>query len=163
MYTRYIPQPDGTYRRTRIPDPAPPHQAVRQEPQKERPESQFHPPEHQHKHEEKELECPPKPEPREQDCQPKPEPRQNQPRYSCSNSRPRQNRPCHRPPNRKENERNDNCDGKDNSVGGFLKQLLPKDFDTSDLLIVILLLLIAGDNSDEHNSALLTLALYLFM
>lgn len=44
-----------------------------------------------------------------------------------------------------------------------MKQLLPKDFDTGDLLIVLLLLLMAGDNSDEHNSALLTLALYLFM
>ena len=44
-----------------------------------------------------------------------------------------------------------------------MKQLLPKDFDTGDLLIVILLLLMAGDHSDEHNSALLTLALYLLM
>ena len=45
----------------------------------------------------------------------------------------------------------------------FLKNLLPKGFDTADLLIVLLLLLMAGDNQEEQNSALLTLALYLFM
>ena len=49
------------------------------------------------------------------------------------------------------------------SAGNFLKQLLPKDCDTGDLLIIILLLLMAGDNPDEKNSALLTLAIYLFM
>lgn len=49
------------------------------------------------------------------------------------------------------------------SVGSFLRNLLPKDFDTSDLMIVLLLLLMAGDSQDEQNTALLTLALYLFM
>ena len=49
------------------------------------------------------------------------------------------------------------------SVTGFLRQLLPKDFDTGDLLIVLLLLLMAGDGKDEQNHALLTLALYFFM
>lgn len=48
-------------------------------------------------------------------------------------------------------------------VGSFLKQLLPKDFDTEDLLIVLLLLLMAGDCQEDQNSALLTLVLYLFM
>lgn len=45
----------------------------------------------------------------------------------------------------------------------FLKTLLPKDFDTADLLIVLLLLLMAGDNHDNQNNAILTLALYLFL
>lgn len=45
----------------------------------------------------------------------------------------------------------------------FWKQLLPKDFATEDLLIILLLLLMAGDCPDEQNSALLTLALYLFL
>ncbi len=45
----------------------------------------------------------------------------------------------------------------------FWRQLLPKDFDTGDLLIVLLLLLMAGDGQEDQNSALLTLALYLFM
>lgn len=49
------------------------------------------------------------------------------------------------------------------SAGSFLKQLLPKNLDTEDLLVVILLLLMAGDNGKEPNSALLTLALYLFL
>lgn len=49
------------------------------------------------------------------------------------------------------------------SIGVFLKQLLPKDFGTEDLLIVLLLLLMAGDCPEDQNSALLTLALYLFL
>ncbi len=64
----------------------------------------------------------------------------------------------------------DNCPRKrqdsgssNNSIGGFLKQLLPKDFDTSDLLIVLLLLLMGGDCPEDQNTALLTLAIYLFM
>ena len=50
-----------------------------------------------------------------------------------------------------------------NSVPSFLRQLLPKEFDTGDLLIVLLLLLMAGDCEEERNNALLTLALYFFM
>ena len=46
---------------------------------------------------------------------------------------------------------------------GFLRNLLPKQFDTGDLIIVLLLLLIAGDCEENQNSALLTLALYFFM
>lgn len=49
------------------------------------------------------------------------------------------------------------------TAGSFLRQLLPKSFDTGDLLIVLLLLLMAGDCEEEKNSALLTLALYFFM
>ncbi len=49
------------------------------------------------------------------------------------------------------------------SIGGFLKQLLPKDFDTGDLIVVLLLLLMAGDKPEERNTALLTLALYCFL
>lgn len=48
-------------------------------------------------------------------------------------------------------------------ISSFLKQLLPKDFGTEDLLIVLLLLLMAGDCPEDQNSALLTLALYLFL
>lgn len=48
-------------------------------------------------------------------------------------------------------------------AGSFLRQLLPKSFDTGDLIIVLLLLLIAGDCEEEKNTALLTLALYFFM
>ena len=49
------------------------------------------------------------------------------------------------------------------STTGFLKQLLPKEFDTGDLLIVLLLLLIGGDCEEEKSNALLTLALYFLL
>ena len=49
------------------------------------------------------------------------------------------------------------------SAGGFLRNLLPKDFDTGDLLIILLLLIMAGDSEEGQNNALLTLALDLFM
>lgn len=45
----------------------------------------------------------------------------------------------------------------------FFRQLLPKSFDTEDLLIVLLLLLMAGDCQEDQNTALLTLVLYLFL
>jgi hypothetical protein len=48
-------------------------------------------------------------------------------------------------------------------VGSFLKQILPKNFETADLIVVLLLLLISADNAEDQNNALLTLALYLFM
>ena len=48
-------------------------------------------------------------------------------------------------------------------ISGFLKQLLPKNFDTEDLLIILLLLLMSGDCQEDQNTALLTLGIYLFM
>lgn len=49
------------------------------------------------------------------------------------------------------------------NVGSFLRRLLPREFDTGDLLIVLLILLMAGDCREEQNTALLTLVLYLFL
>jgi len=48
---------------------------------------------------------------------------------------------------------------KGTNVESFLRQLLPKDFDTGDLLVIILLLLMSGENKENQNNALLTLAL----
>lgn len=48
-------------------------------------------------------------------------------------------------------------------AGGFLRNLLPREFDTGDLIVVLLLLLMAGDCEQERNSALLTLALYFLL
>lgn len=62
--------------------------------------------------------------------------------------------PCPPPPHR---------DPIGGSIGGFLRQLLPKDFDTGDLIVVLLLLLMAGDKPEDKNTALLTLALYCFL
>lgn len=48
-------------------------------------------------------------------------------------------------------------------VGSFIKQILPSNFDTGDLIVVLLLLLMAADCQEDQNTALLTLALYLFL
>ena len=109
MYNRYIPQPDGTYRKNRIDDPVPP------------------PPQHHAQ-------------PQEQSCPPPPPP-------PCEDAPKQKPPPCRQ--------------GLD--AGDFLRRLLPKNIDTGDLLVIVLLLLMAGDNTEDKNSALLTLALYLFM
>lgn len=46
---------------------------------------------------------------------------------------------------------------------GFLKQILPKGFDFGDLAILFLLLLMAGDNRENRDNALLTMALYFIL
>ena len=48
-------------------------------------------------------------------------------------------------------------------IGNFLRQLLPGDFTTEDLLVILLLLLMSGDCEEDRNNALLTMALYLFL
>lgn len=112
MYNRYIPQPDGTYRKNRIPDPAAPAQSHLPQPMSAPPAE---PP------------CPPA------------------------------DPPCPPPPVRKE------AQNKHADAGDFLRNLLPKNIDTGDLLIILLLLLMAGDSKEDHNTALLTLALYFLL
>ena len=51
----------------------------------------------------------------------------------------------------------------DSSISSFLRQLLPREFDSGDLLVILLLLLMSGDCAEDQNTALLTLALYLFL
>lgn len=119
MYNRYIPQPDGSYRRNRCPEPVP-----HPKPQPPKPVPKPEPP------------CP------ERDPQPCCPPPREEPK------------PCPKhPPHPKSG----------GSVTDFLRQLLPKNFDTADLLIVLLLLLMAGDCREDQNTALLTLVLYLFL
>ena len=123
MYNRYVPQPDGSFRRSRI---------------------QTDPPKVLHRTTAEPAEepvCQPAPEQKQEPC-PRP--------TACPRARHRPTRPQH---TRQENT----------PVGSFLKNLIPKDFDTSDLMIVLLLLLMAGDCPEDQNNALLTLALYLFM
>ena len=48
-------------------------------------------------------------------------------------------------------------------INGFLSQLLPDDFDTGDVMVILLLLLMSADRSEDQSTALLTLALYLFL
>lgn len=140
MYNRYIPQPDGTFRRSQIPDQAPKPAPTRPQPQ-------------QPSKPEEPQECqPPQSAQYQQDCRNPVNPR------SCAKQGSHNQRRCTRPapPPRQENCR-------DSSVGSFLRSLLPKEFDTSDLLIVILLLLMAGDCQEDQNTALLTLVIYLFL
>ena len=115
MYNRYVPQPDGSFRRSRMDDPR-------------------HNP-------------PPKPNP------------------PCCEETPccefTEEPPC--PPPREEKTRPPRCTAQQESIGGFLQNLLPKNLDTGDLIVILLLLLLAGDCEEDRSNALLTLALYLFM
>ncbi len=118
MYNRYIPQPDGSYRRNRIQEPAK------------------------------------APQPSVESPQPKPVPPPASDPVPCSGC-------IHHTNNRRPQT---NYQPRQNiSVSGFLKQLLPKNFDVEDLLVILLLLLMSGDSQEDQNTALLTLALYLFL
>ena len=113
MYNRYIPQPDGSYRRSRMQEP-------------HRPAPQKSPP-------------------------------------GCPTPEPETPTPIPPPPRECPNHRRPHRPSPDTSISGFLHRILPRDFDTGDLLIIVLLLLMAGDCADDQNTALLTLALYFFM
>lgn len=97
----------------------------------------------------------------------KPEPPRKEPEHRppepepCPPPKPtpkRCNRQNYRPPRQEHRQ-----DPQGGNVLQFLRHLLPRDFDTGDLLVVILLLLMSGDCQEDQNTALLTLALYLFM
>ena len=104
MYNRYIPQSDGSYRRSSV-----------REPRRETPPQ---------------MPCPEPPPPPEQSVCPPPVP---------------EHRPC--PPR----------------AGSYLRNLLPAELDTEDLLVILLLLLMTGEGREGGNLPLLTLALYLFL
>lgn len=110
MYNRYVPQPDGSYRRNRIQDSQRPTPST---PQQSQPAQEL----------------------------------SHAPLYQA-NDRPTQRRRNTSPPP---------------SAGSFLRQLLPGNLDTEDLLVIVLLLLMAGECEEDRNTALLTLALYLFL
>ena len=118
MYNRYIPQPDGSYRKNQM-------QESRKEPE------HFKPP----------MPLPPEAPPPPPNC------------GACPN-RPPEHAPA--PPKPRPPKQG-------TGIVSFLKQLLPGNFATEDLLVVLLLLLMAGDCREDQNSALLTLALYLFL
>lgn len=136
MYNRYIPQPDGSYHRRRMPDPPRPAPLPQQKPESHCPPQQ-----------KPESHCPPQQQKPESHCPP-PAP----PAHHCP---PQQQKPPtgHRPPPSRQ----------EGNVGSFLKNLFPDNFDTGDLFIILLLLLMAGDKEEDKNTALLTLALYFYM
>lgn len=95
------------------------------------------------------------------------QPRQNPSQKSQPPCPPPQPTPCdipHEQPQKPAHDRRPPPPRKDGeSITGFLRNLLPRDLDTGDLLIILLLLLMAGDCEKDRNNALLTLALYFFM
>ena len=117
MYNRYIPQPDGSYRRNRMQESQRPVTPPAQQ--------QSPPDSYETVHQEQD----------------------HAPQYQSS-GRPAQRKRDSSPPT---------------PAGSFLRQLLPGNLDTEDLLVVVLLLLMAGDCEEDRNTALLTLALYLFL
>lgn len=141
MYNRYVPQADGSYRRSRVPEQkrqSPPQQAPAQPkpPTAAASESAAEP-----------LSAVPE-QPKALPCPKAPSTEAKKPTSSRKPTSSGQREPNH---------------PHGDSVGGFLRQLLPKDFDTGDLLVVLLLLLMAGDCAEDQNTALLTLALYFLM
>ena len=48
-------------------------------------------------------------------------------------------------------------------IGSFLKNLLPANLDTEDLIIILLLLLMGEGRQGDSNQAMLTLGAYLFL
>ena len=119
MYNRYVPQPDGSYRRNRMQEPQRPASPPAQPPT---PPGAF-------------SSTPPAQEP------------SNTPLFNqSSRSAPRKRKASAPAP-----------------ADSFLRRLLPANLDTEDLLVVVLLLLMAGDCEEDRNTALLTLALYLFL
>lgn len=136
MYNRYTPQPDGSYRRNRVPESRRPPQ--QQSPQSQQQSSQ---PQRQAPSQSRGPSGSP----------PEPQPEQCTPPWQEQNRQKHEDRPKS-PPCRQ-----------GGNVGSFLRNLLPKDFDTGDLVVVLLLLLMAGDCDEDRNTALLTLVLYLFL
>lgn len=122
MYNRYIPQPDGSYQRNRLPD-APPN------PPASAPVRPAEPPEK-----------PP--------VRPEEVPLRRRPSAPVSAPRAPRPRPAPRP---------------EEGLLPFLRQLLPRNFGTGDLVVILLLLLMSNDAAEDRNTPLLTLALYLFL
>lgn len=126
MYNRYIPQADGTYRRSQVRDS--------------------------------------KPDPTQNDVANL----ESSTLKQSDESKPMNEIPSaivskQRPSQRQYKQRHRDLKQTTNSVGGFLKQLLPQNLDTEDLIVVLLLLLMSEDNQDNQNTALLTLVIYLFL
>lgn len=57
----------------------------------------------------------------------------------------------------------ESCPAAQESPLSFLRKLLPKDLDISDLIIIGLLLLLSGDECEDDLSPLLTIALYFLL
>ena len=145
MYNRYIPQPDGSYRRNRLPDSAP---SQNHSAQSQRPPCVSEPPQE-----------PPYSQPAPSASQSCPPPPSQQPGRNGQSQRNGRQSLRHPPGYQTPSQHASPPAG--TGILGFFRQMLPKDFDTEDLLVVLLLLLMSGDCKEDRNFALLTLALYM--
>ena len=136
MYNRYIPQPEGSYRRSTQQDRT------------------MHPGQKQHTQGQNAHPSKPQPEPGKV---PTPDGK------TCRREHDLPKRHCSPPVLPKPEPYREQAAHTENNVVSFLRRLLPREFDTGDLLIVLLILLMAGDCREEQNTALLTLVLYLFL
>lgn len=136
MYNRYVPQSDGTFRKSRVPE------VQKAAPRKPSP--------------------PPKPPEKPGLSRPLGKPSARPPMtYRRQPPRPGSclNKPADPVP-----EKGEACtQGKDGGLGSFLRQLLPKGLCTEDIFVILLLLFMCGDNEEGKNNALLTLVIYLFL
>lgn len=145
VYNRYIPQPDGSYRRQPGKEPKPSRPAPRPNPPTSRqPEPHREPPEHNQSE----------------------QPHRQPPARNQSQQPHRQPPVCNQPEPHRESKK---CDppekhsAQKDAAGNFLSRLLPGSFDAGDLLVIALLLLMAGDCPESKNTALLTLAMYFIL
>ena len=136
MYNRYVPQSDGTFRKSRVPE------AQKAAPRKPSP--------------------PPKPP--EKPCLSRPLGKPSARPPMTYRRQPPRPRSCLNKPAEPVPEKGETCPpGKEGGIGSFLRQLLPKGLCTEDIFVILLLLLMCGDNEEGKNDALLTLVIYLFL
>lgn len=133
MYNHYIPQSDGSYRRSSMPERS--HKPQFNNPIIPTPKP---PPKQQ-------------PETEEAPCPPPQQPTQNAPHQQSGNKM--QSHPPAPPM-----PQNDN-----HGILSFLKGLLPREIDTDDLLIILLIMLMNRDDDCDGLSPMLTLALYFLL
>lgn len=136
MYNRYVPQSDGTFRKSRVPE------AQKAAPRKPSP--------------------PPKPP--EKPCLSRPLGKPSARPPMTYRRQPPRPGSCLNKPAEPVPEKGETCPpGKEGGIGSFLRQLLPKGLCTEDIFVILLLLLMCGDNEEGKNNALLTLVIYLFL
>lgn len=136
MYNRYVPQSDGTFRKSHVPE------AQKAAPRKPSP--------------------PPKPP--EKPCLSRPLGKPSARPPMTYRRQPPRPGSCLNKPAEPVPEKGETCPpGKEGGIGSFLRQLLPKGLCTEDIFVILLLLLMCGDNEEGKNNALLTLVIYLFL
>lgn len=142
MYSRYIPQSDGSFRRNMFPDPTVNRPAPAERNPRETPLQKPEPPA-------------PKPEYRP-DWEPQAAPDNRQ-----SPQTPMEQAPAYQAPQRTQTPHTPELTVQ--NAGDFFSRFLPKNMDTGDLLMLLILLLLLSDGTEDAPPILLTIALYFLM